>query len=493
LIIAAAVRLYAAYMQLWFDELASIFFAKQSWSDLWGDWMVRETNPPLYYSILKIWLLAGWKNILLLRFPSIAVGLLAILVCFRTVREIHSARAGYICAMILALSAINIQMSHEMRSYIFGFCAIAISNHAILRWQRAVETGRTNLAPLMVYALGATLALYCHTTMILWPIVATIAVIVCSWRQIGREPKLLFMLIGANLIVLLAASWWIWMTYLQMTGPSRNNVSWMRQSTVHEALSMYRNSLFFADGVYADRLKSMVTTAVEGLAVIGVVIGVMRSRSIAALRPVVVMLLAAIALFVLAQLFKPIAYQRTLLWLNIFTAILCSVGLASVLKGRPGIAMLGLFLLLMGVNAYQSYEAARDLRLRSEAWVLAADQMKGSKNAALVVMNSAPALLSQIACDLSMKGRLCPYAIVMIQDDRITADYWAHGQVAATPDAQLARRLAGFSQVFIFKRLVYNPFTRIGNIRLCPADRNEGQNLSGPHHLAPKGQIDCPS
>jgi hypothetical protein len=38
------------------DELSSIVFASQPLSRLWSVWMVRQTNPPLFHSLLRGWL-----------------------------------------------------------------------------------------------------------------------------------------------------------------------------------------------------------------------------------------------------------------------------------------------------------------------------------------------------------------------------------------------------------------------------------------------------
>ena len=47
-LVAAMVRLAFSDYSLWFDELASVFFASQPTERLWSAWMLRETNPPLF-------------------------------------------------------------------------------------------------------------------------------------------------------------------------------------------------------------------------------------------------------------------------------------------------------------------------------------------------------------------------------------------------------------------------------------------------------------
>ena len=63
---------------MWQDELASMVFASQPLSRLWSAWMVRETNPPMFYSLLHLWLAMGARSILAIRALPDLGGVLAI-------------------------------------------------------------------------------------------------------------------------------------------------------------------------------------------------------------------------------------------------------------------------------------------------------------------------------------------------------------------------------------------------------------------------------
>ena len=56
LVAVAAFRIHTAQYSLWYDELASLEFARQPVSRLWSSWMLRETNPPLFYTMLSGWI-----------------------------------------------------------------------------------------------------------------------------------------------------------------------------------------------------------------------------------------------------------------------------------------------------------------------------------------------------------------------------------------------------------------------------------------------------
>jgi ABC-type Fe3+ transport system permease subunit len=55
-IVFVAIRLACANYPLFWDEWISIFFTRLPTGKLWSDWMVHESNPPLYYTLLKTWL-----------------------------------------------------------------------------------------------------------------------------------------------------------------------------------------------------------------------------------------------------------------------------------------------------------------------------------------------------------------------------------------------------------------------------------------------------
>jgi uncharacterized membrane protein len=58
MLVAAALRFWdLGGPSLWTDELYTLGFAKLPPQMLWSDWMVRETNPPLFYSLLSVWMI----------------------------------------------------------------------------------------------------------------------------------------------------------------------------------------------------------------------------------------------------------------------------------------------------------------------------------------------------------------------------------------------------------------------------------------------------
>lgn len=103
---AAIVRLAKIGVpSLWGDELYSVSFSRIPMDMLWGDWMVRETNPPLFYSILKGWIALFGEQDVALRVLTIIVGLAGIGGIFLFVRALHSTQAALLAVALAAVSS----------------------------------------------------------------------------------------------------------------------------------------------------------------------------------------------------------------------------------------------------------------------------------------------------------------------------------------------------------------------------------------------------
>src|SRR5215218_3548756 len=110
--LAALCALYAAARLwrltdscLWFDEFFSVHAAEYDWGSLF--WFVAQDliHPPLFYSLLKIWITFGGESILWLRLLPVLFACLALVPFFLLCRELK--QEFWTIALALFLLSVN--------------------------------------------------------------------------------------------------------------------------------------------------------------------------------------------------------------------------------------------------------------------------------------------------------------------------------------------------------------------------------------------------
>ncbi len=100
----------------WLDEAFSVWMAAHPLPALF-DWLMRiDQHPPLYYTLLHFWLQAG-DEASYVRALSALFSTLTIPVLFLIAARIAGRRAGFIAAVILALSPFHVRFAQEARMY----------------------------------------------------------------------------------------------------------------------------------------------------------------------------------------------------------------------------------------------------------------------------------------------------------------------------------------------------------------------------------------
>jgi mannosyltransferase len=226
---------------LWIDEISSVSFGRVPAGLLWSDWMLYETNPPLYYFLLNGWMDAFGESEFAVRAMSVVFGLGAIAAVFAFTRALHSTAAGLLGAVFCALSAEQLGYSQEARGYMLGFLSATLAAYALLRicdaWRERAHAARELWPIYALYAGATTIALYTHTTFFVLPLLANIFIV---WLWIFATPRRLsdaLGWIGANLVVASLWAWWALMTVRQVqTGAE--TVSWIEMPSLTDVVAI---------------------------------------------------------------------------------------------------------------------------------------------------------------------------------------------------------------------------------------------------------------
>jgi len=117
-IIAIGLRLVSINQSLWLDEAISVSAAQKSITDLFGNFLPKDFNPPLYYLILHFWLRIFSVNELFIRLPSVIFGVVNVYFVYRLYQLIFKDRKGALfSSLFLATSGLHIYYSQEARAY----------------------------------------------------------------------------------------------------------------------------------------------------------------------------------------------------------------------------------------------------------------------------------------------------------------------------------------------------------------------------------------
>lgn len=99
---------------LWFDEIFSWHLSQGSFPDItWGT--SADIHPPLYYYLLKIWILAFGDSVFSLRFLSALICSTAVFFIYPIARKVLSEKESFIVLILYSLSPLNLYYSQEVR------------------------------------------------------------------------------------------------------------------------------------------------------------------------------------------------------------------------------------------------------------------------------------------------------------------------------------------------------------------------------------------
>jgi 4-amino-4-deoxy-L-arabinose transferase-like glycosyltransferase len=326
LALAAIVRFASIGVpSLWGDELYSVSFSRIPMELLWGDWMVRETNPPLFYSILKGWTALFGEQDIALRVLSIIAGLAAIGGIFLFVRALHSTQAALLAVALAAASSLQVAYSLEVRGYIFGALFASLTLLALVKlvdvWKSEDASLRRQATWLALYAASAAAAFHTHTTFVILPVLANVAMALIFFWRTRRVLVVALAWITANALLLLLCLWWGLMT-VQRLRDGADPINWIPEPTVKDVVAIMSHIVATRSFEFANILFGMVFGALmlwgawklplERRIIVGV-IGI-----------------GAPLLLVLVSFAQPVFLERTVFWLQFIYLGCIAVGLVSL-------------------------------------------------------------------------------------------------------------------------------------------------------------------
>ena len=181
----------------WFDEAFSYFMASLPFDALLKA-AASDSQPPLYYLLLKVW--GGISDkIWFLRFLSLIFGVFSIPLFYKIGRKLTNAPIAILATAILTFSPLHLYFSTETRMY-----SLLVFEVLFLFWffLKFIET-KKNLYLLLLTAVGI-LALYTHY----YASLALLAVNLAFFTQMKKGESLLLSWLSSQMAIILAFLPW---------------------------------------------------------------------------------------------------------------------------------------------------------------------------------------------------------------------------------------------------------------------------------------------
>lgn len=110
-------RLISLNQSLWLDEATTALVSKMSFADIFSKFLPGDFHPPLYYLLMKFWVLVFGTSEISLRIPSIIFGIGIIYFVYLIAKKMFSIKTANIASLLTATSGLLIYYSQEARMY----------------------------------------------------------------------------------------------------------------------------------------------------------------------------------------------------------------------------------------------------------------------------------------------------------------------------------------------------------------------------------------
>ena len=206
----------------WTDEVFSVVWSRETLSFLWGPGLAIETNPPLYYTLLHVWMRFAGEHAAGVRLLGALASTAAIPAVFLLMREFVASPTALLAAGLLAVTPVQVAYAQEARVYALLPVLATLATLGLARFVR-----RGSVGSLALYAVAAVLLMYSHATSVFTLAALNLCALVAMLptRRQRLAPWLL-----ANLAVAILAAPALRALLIQAGSP---NIAWITRPGAH--------------------------------------------------------------------------------------------------------------------------------------------------------------------------------------------------------------------------------------------------------------------
>jgi len=373
---------------LWVDEAFSWWLARQPMDTMWRYVFSLDQHPPLYYSLLHLWLGPGDRETGLRAF-SVLWSVPTVPLVFLIGRRVAGPMVGVLAAVLQAMSPLHVWYAQQGRMYtMLTFFAAAATLATLQLLDTSGMSRRAVQLTTGALAASVTLTMLSHNTGVLLPVVlaGVTAVLALQQRAGPRRPRDVDLErtvdLGATVLIrtpprtnlgavalgvaLGVVGWLPWLPgFLKQAGQVDAGF-WLPAPTV-SAVTEHVRSLLSAHAPAA----WMVGLA---LAAVGLAVGgAWRLRG----RPEALLLVALLAgplvLELLVSIRRPIFYSQTLIWTSVPLVVLAAVAVTGIRRRALAAVAMAALLAVNTVSLVAYYRAGS-----TEDWEGAALYLAGA-------------------------------------------------------------------------------------------------------------------
>ena len=169
---------------VWFDEAASLFFARQRGLDFFRVLLREDTHGPFYYGLLKVWTLAFGEGDWISRLPSVLCAACSVFTVAHLGARLVGRAVGLFTGLMVALSPAHIYYAQEIRFY--SFIAWMASLHVLCFVHLVDPSPRTSRWPWWGFAATGTACLLTFYLSGLL-LVSELLCAILLWNRIDRK------------------------------------------------------------------------------------------------------------------------------------------------------------------------------------------------------------------------------------------------------------------------------------------------------------------
>jgi uncharacterized membrane protein len=217
--LAFALRVWRLEAQsLWYDEGYSFYLAAHLPLDQALNLTLRDIVPPLYYLLLRIWLLFAGTSEFALRFPSALFGVVAVALIARIGRDLAhlsvsvagtatARRVGLIGGFLAAVAPVLIWLSQDARMYgpLVTWSLLAASG--LLKVAAPTATRQSRRLGWALFIGAGLAALYTHTVAAFWLLGQLVFGLLITWQQRHNRERVREGLVALGLLAVGYLPW----------------------------------------------------------------------------------------------------------------------------------------------------------------------------------------------------------------------------------------------------------------------------------------------